>query len=69
MDGVSGLKPDVRCVQIVRVNNGWMLSDPGEEMRWGHSRPLLVARTPREIAGIVQVWAEQQEKASDLGQD
>lgn len=59
------MKPEVRYVQISRVQNGWMLSDYSDQIRNGHYVPLLVARSPRELAGIVQAWAEKQEAAAE----
>ena len=61
----NGLDPGMKHLELSRVQNGWMLADPGTYLREGRYMPLMVARTPRELAGLVQVWAEQQEKASE----
>lgn len=65
MDGVNheGLDHAMRALEIVRVQNGWVLNDPGMAIRTGHYTPRMVARTPAELAGLVTDWASRQEDA------
>jgi hypothetical protein len=59
------IRAELMYLAVMRVQNGWTISDPNYELRNGYPRAMLVASSPRELAGIIQCWAEQQEKAAD----
>ena len=48
-------------VVVTRVNNGWMVDVGRHWDRGGMPAQTFIARTPRELAGLLQSWAEKQD--------
>jgi hypothetical protein len=63
MSDQNGLDPEMKHLELSRVQNGWMLASPSSFAREGRYMPLMVARTPRELADLVIAWAQQQADA------
>lgn len=50
-------------VSVTRVNNGWLLDVGRHWDRGGSAVQIFVAQTPRELAALIQAWAEKQDGA------
>ncbi len=57
------LDPKDVHIRIMRAENGWLIRGGDDYARAADGR-MFVALSPRQLAGLVQAWAEGQDKVS-----
>lgn len=58
MHGIDGA--EVTTVRVLRVENGWIVTDDTGHYRGEVARSTHVARTPDELAKLLHAWASRQ---------